>query len=187
VRAEYARLIGKLAAAVLVVLAVSCSSESTIVAPISPTSSPGATTTPTPPTGGSVSPGVLRFGRASFRLSGGATASESLGVLAPSPAYTPPPEADVNLTWADPAAGPGSLSISGPVTTGAQPTSEDLTLSVSAPSASGTVTAASTADECSIVVSIANPTAFVGTFTCAELSAGDDVTVGATGAFSATA
>ena len=66
--------------------------------------------------------------------------------------------------------------------------SAELHLSVTAATSSGSVTAVTSADECSIAVSVESAIAFVGTFTCAGLPIGEGTTtVNASGVFSATA
>ena len=138
-----------------------------------PTSSPGAAT------------GTVTSGSATVVLSGDLTGTEQLLMLAPPALYSAPP-GSFAVVWTD---GAQTLGITGMSFEGTRDTSDTLSLTIEVRNGAEATVLTSTAGECSVVVDTALEDMVSGTFDCTRLAgttaAGDALTVGATGTFTA--
>src|SRR5712691_2341610 len=154
----------------------------------SPTSATGGTGTTINASGSAVpttSPGItgsVTQGTATLAITGDLQTTQQGLPLASPTIYAPVPGAFA-LNWAGGAAG---IAVSGDTFIGTQPTSDTLRLTFFVHASSGTRSFSSADGACQVSVTQADPTAFAGTFSCADLpDTTGSTTVSAQGAFSA--
>jgi hypothetical protein len=141
----------------------------------SPTEAGGSSPTASAGITGSVSKG-----RATIRMTG--EVEVSAGVPLASPAVYAPPPSGFALSWSD--GGRNILTLGGTAFTGTLRTSPTLRLSVTVKTGAVKLRFVSTDGRCEITVTEAGPSAFSGTYACADVRATDgSVTVDATGSF----
>jgi hypothetical protein len=138
-----------------------------------PTTSPGEAT------------GTVTSGNATIQLAGDLTGTLQLLILGPPAVYSPPPGA-IALSWTD---GQQSLALTGDSFTGEQPTSDTLSISLTARNGAEFIALGSSDGECSVTVTAATDASITGTFACTNLpgttAAGGALSVDATGTFAA--
>jgi len=159
-----------------------------------PTGSTGATaaTGPTAATGttgnlptttAGAATGKVSSGQAAFTLTGDIRTSKALGDLV-STVYAPPP-GGMALVWTAGGNDATTVGLGGISFTGTQPTSPSLSLTITVQDKGAITAFISSAGECTVTIGLASGSQISGAFNCADLSAGPNATVDATGSFNA--